>query len=267
MAEPNKGSQSADITLEIPSLGLTVTSFTSYSFAQNFLSPSDAWSFTIGDDSIRGLLLDKVKPGLRVQLKIDGHVQSTGFVDSLTVTSDRSGGSEVCISGRDWLSPAVDACIDPYTTKFNAGQTLFDVISAALNPFGVSVLATDNDANKNVMTGQIRGEKTSKTGKPLKSFTIHQLRPYDREGAFQFAMRIADRVGLWIWPSADGTFAIVGRPSFGQTPRYSIFHKASAPASGNNNVIHASVSFDATNQHRASLPSPTRAAASSTGPS
>ena len=231
------------VVLEVldSSTGTTVRldTWKSYRFNSNFLSKTDGWSCTLGDESISDKLIASVKVGMKIQLRIDNLVQGSGYIDDVEISSSRSGGTEVSISGRDVLAPTVDACMDP-TIKLTAGQTVVDLLQAVFNPFGLLIYVADNDDNRGLMTGQTRGTPTSKKGKPLKSYVLHQLKPYPNEGAFDFASRVCQRHGLWIWPSSTGTALIVGRPSYDVGPDFYITHKR-GDIGATNNVIHSTV--------------------------
>ena len=238
--------ENGTIVLELPDAGIVLDTFNSYSFNSHFLTPTDGWHFNVGDETISDKLLQALTPGQSVQLKVDDLIQASGFVDRVDIRSDRSGGTEVSIAGRDVLAPAVDANIDP-RMRFSEGQTLEQILFAIFQQFGFNAMVVDDEANLNVMRGQTRGIKTSKKGKPLKSFITHQLKPYPHEGAFAFASRLTQRHGLWIWPSADGKALIVGKPIFDQEASYALRHKRGA-AGVDNNVVSSSVCRDGTDQ-------------------
>jgi prophage tail gpP-like protein len=205
-----------------------VTRFREYSFNSHFLTPTDHFSFVLGDESARRSILDGIFVGQEVTLSINGYVQAGGFIDRVRPKTARGGGTEFHIEGRDWLSPAVDANMNPWRTKFTATNTLLDVIVQSFAPYGFGgvgqILASD-EANANIITGQHRGPRTSKKGKVIKSFLSHQLKPYPREGVYAFCSRMSQRFGLSIWASADGENLIVDEPDFTQKAIYDIRHK------------------------------------------
>jgi prophage tail gpP-like protein len=214
-----------------------IQNFREYSFQSHFLTPADHFSFTIGDEAISKSILDGIYIGQQVTLSLNGYVQAGGFIDQVKPKSSRRSGTEVVVEGRGWLAPAVDANVDPTTVRFNATNTLLDVIIACFAPYGFGgigqILASD-EANGNAITGQIRGTRTSKKGKSIKSIVAHQLKPYPHEGVFQFASRLTQRFGLWIWASADGANLIVDVPDFTQKAIYTIVHKVGADGASNN---------------------------------
>jgi prophage tail gpP-like protein len=234
----------SSLSIRMPSvfvsgMPLTFRNFLSYELHDHFLKDSDGWSFTLARDDMSSIDVTALTPRAAVEVAIDDVVISRGYIDEITVRSDAHGGSIVTVEGRDWLSPAVDSHVDP-NTRFTSSMTLDQMLTAVFAPFGMTVLAIDNIANRNAKTGRVYGEKVSKSGKPLKSYVLHELKPYQQEGAFQFAARVSQRFGLWLWPAADGKTLICGKPEFDQDARYQLLHKA--PTGAQNNVIESHVS-------------------------
>ena len=204
-----------------------ITNFREYTFNSHFLTPTDHFSFTIGDEGTTPSILNGITVGQKVTLSVSGYVQAGGYIDRIRVKTSRKSGTEVQVEGRDWLAPTVDANMDPQNVKFKPGQTLQDIMIACFRPYGYGIgqILTSDEANANIITGQVVGVPTTKKGKPLASFQLHQLKPYPHEGVFAFASRLSQRFGLWIWASADGGQVIVDVPDFDQKSIYSIFHK------------------------------------------
>jgi prophage tail gpP-like protein len=163
------GSDPEVITLEIGpgggnGVGVTLDTWKSYSFNSNFLTATDGWSFTLGDDTITDEVRIAIAPRQKVILRINGNVQCTGYVDKVSTRSSRSGGTEITIEGRDTLSPAVDSVIDP-RLKFTPEMKLLELLRAVFGPFGFKLenqFLIDNEDNRNVMSG--RKHKTTKAG-------------------------------------------------------------------------------------------------------
>lgn len=238
------------IFLELPDDGIRLTNWKQYRFNEHFLTPSDGWSFTLGDESISDKLLASLTPGKRVNLMIAGHIQSTGYIDQIEVDADRNGGVNIDIQGRDRLGAAVKAGIDPQL-RFTADMTILDLAKAVYTPFGWSTddaFVIDNDDNRNVITGSVRGKKTTKLGKILKKFKLHQIKPYPNEGAHSFFSRVAQRQGLYTWPTSDGSQLVVGKPDFDQESRFTVLHKRGAGPGARNNVLRSHVTVDGTDQ-------------------
>jgi prophage tail gpP-like protein len=230
---------------------IEIKNFTEYSFNSNFLSPTDGFSFTIGAERLTDEMKQWLIPGSPVELRIGDAIQATGFIDSVEISASRGSGTTWRIEGRDILSPAVDAGADP-TISFKEGQTLADALKTLFKPFGwsqESQFAIANDANLTLKSPKFRA-KTKKSqakgfGKrAIRDYKIHQLRAYPREGVFEFASRIAQRHGLWLWASADGKQLIASTPNFDREPYYTLIRKAD----GTTNVLDGSVKRDISEQ-------------------
>lgn len=241
------------VSVELPDIGRRLDRWKSYSYNSDYLTPTDGWHFTLGDDETGDELLRELTVGQRLTLVVNGVRQGDGYIDSVDISTSRGSGTEVSISGRDMLGPVVDACIDP-NIKFAAGQTLADVLRVVFGQYGFTKFAIDNIANLGVLTGQTRGVPVSKThvtkrgkvtgGAPLKSYVVHQLKPQPKEGAFAFAARISQRHGLWISLAADCETIIVSKPNFDQLTSYSVIHRRT----GDSMVLHGSVTRSAADQ-------------------
>ncbi len=230
-----------------PGGGITFKTFIEYDYAEDFLTPSDAGSFTLAQDQLSDAEIAALVPRAAVVVSISGQVQSRGIVSKIRTKAGRTGGTLTIVEFKDWMSPAVDSHVDP-ETRFTSSMTLLDLLTAVFTPFGMQVLATDNVANRNAQTGGTYGPKSSKkTGAPLKSFILHQEKPFDKEGAFAFAARVSQRFGLWLWPAVDGKTIIVGKPDFDQDPRYQLVHKRTS-GSTKNNILESDVMNDGENQ-------------------
>ena len=239
------------ISLVLTASNLEIKNWISYRFNADFLTPADAFSFTVADEKIDDATKAALVPGAPVQLTYSGKIQATGYIDRISRGATRGGGTEWQIDGRDVLGQAVDSCADP-TISFAPTSTFLQVLTTVLAPYGfgdpVANFAADNQANRNVLTGGTRGTPTTKKGKPLKSFINHQLKPHDREGAFQFCARVLQREALWPWPSADGKTIIVSTPNFSLAengPLQRLVRQQGNPA---NNILSGHVSYDMTDQ-------------------
>jgi prophage tail gpP-like protein len=242
--------ENGTVLLQIPSAGINITTFKTYEFNSNFLAPTDGWHFTIGDDELTDSIIKTLLPGTLISFSINGLVQGTGYVDGVDVASSGKGGTEITVHGRDRLAQVVDACADP-RIRLTSGMSINDALRTFLSSFGWSNPDTqylvNNEPNRNVMTGQTRGTPTSKKGKPLKSYTIHQTKPYPAEGTFAFLSRLSQRFGLWIWLTADGQFVVISKPDFTSPSIYTLRHKR-GPESVYNNIESSHASVDYSNQ-------------------
>ncbi len=229
--------------------GVNITRWESYEIASDFLTPSDAFHFTVGDEDLPADQRDALKVGAGVRLFLNGNPVLAGFIDSVHVSADKHGGQKWTVTGRDLLSIAVDSTADPLL-QFKEGCTIADVLKKLFEPLWKADddFDIDNDANRSAMTS-VRGKKLSKGGKKkgpreLKSIKLHMLKPHNHEGKFTFAARVAQRQGLWIWASADGEQLIVGKPDFDQEPVCQLRRTFS----GTTNVLSMDVTFSGQNQ-------------------
>lgn len=232
--------------LDGDSSGVSIREWSEYSFNSHFLTPADAFSFSVGQEDLTIEAYNAMVPGAKVGLFINSHQQCTGYIDSIERSASRDGGVEWRIEGRDIMGPIVDGSVDP-KLQFKPGMKLSELILKALEPYGwAPTFEDDNDANLNVMTGQKRGTRTSKKGKTAKNAGVGQLRPHPQEGTFAFISRISQRLGLWIWPSAKGDKIIVSTPNFtNNSGSYSIRRRFDGVG---NNVLSGSVTVDLSDQ-------------------
>ena len=238
--------ENGTVVLRVPSIGLEINTFVEYEYNSDYLTPTDGWHFVIGDDVLQDSIIKTLLPGTRVQMSINGHIQGDGLIDGVRVASSRSGGTEITIHGRDRLAQVVDSCMNP-RLQLLPSMTALDAAKSVLSSFGFDNYIIDNETNVNLMTGARRGTPTSKKGKPLKNFELHQLKPYPGEGCFAFLGRILQRLGLWFWLSADGNSVIVATPDFDQGSIYSLKHKR-GPTDIYNNVITSTSDVDYSSQ-------------------
>lgn len=219
--------------------------FISYDYQQEYTAPSDSFSFTLDRDELNDNDILALRYRSKIRITVNGNTQMIGYIGPVEYNTDN--GTVVTISGKDWLGPAVEGHIDP-KTQFKPQMTLEQLIYTALSPFGVSSLIVDDIANSNSISGRIYGNPTSKKGKPIESYQIHELHPFQNESAYAFASRISQRFGLWIRPSVEFGTAIVAAPNFTQDVRYALVHKANGPVTSTNNVHSSHVKWDGTNQ-------------------
>lgn len=242
-----------EIVLEFPKAGIVLDTFIEYDFESDLLTPSDGFSFTVASDRLTDEVRTALRPGTEVQLKLRGIVLATGYVDSLEVGATTGNGAEWRLRGRDKLGLAVDCHADP-TETLKPKMSLVAALKKLLGPFGWNSddsFAADGLADREVRQN-VQGKRVvvSKAKKPrkrkaLSKFELHQLKPYFGEGLFDFAKRIAEHQGLWIWPSADGKQLIVSRPDFDQAAVQKIFRSADGNIT---NVLDGVVRIDSGDQ-------------------
>lgn len=230
----------------------TVREWTKYSFNAHYETPTDGWSFSVGDDDLRQELKDALVPGQLVQFTLNGIVQGTGYIDTVTRNVTRGGGTEWTIEGRDVFSPMVDAHVDP-RKQFKKDMTLEHIVREICDRFapvaGEWEYSFDGEANRKVKTGRPRGGRGSKAGDGTgkgggrAGKKLDQLRPSQHEGAFTFLTKLLHRQGLHCYPSVDGTTVIVDQPNYNQTPTHFLYRTGSA-----SNILDGAVKWSVTEQ-------------------
>lgn len=249
---------SDQVVLEFADKHITVPEWTAYTINSDFMTPTDAWSFTIGG-GLADVLRLELQPGNKIRLLVNGLQQMTGLIDKIAIRSDRDSGTVLRIEGRDILGPAVDGHVDP-RLQFSQQMTFADVIRKVLEPYGISRIETDDIANRNAITGGKKGKRLNKprpaghsrrrrnrrgNGSLInKKWVGHLLKPYPSEGSYEFAERVAARAGLHIFVSADGEYAIADEPDFDQAPSYDLIHRRAKNVEDATNVLEADAHFD-----------------------
>jgi prophage tail gpP-like protein len=233
--------QTLNITVTPPAGGQSVqyTSFISYDYISDFLSPSDSGSFTLNTGELTRQDTQTLVLGAKVAVTLNGVTQSIGYIDDLHYSGSRKSGSLLEIRFRDWLARAVDAELDPNGVRYKDGMTLDQLITQTFAPFGIQAFVNDNYANRDAIRGRTYGVKSSqRKRKPINDpiYKLQALKPYDAEGVFTFASRVSQLMGLWIWPAVDGKTLIVSTPEFDQDPSYQIHLRLDA-SDVHNNVI------------------------------
>jgi len=240
-----------DPTRKTPPLRLE--NFSEYSFSSNFLQPTDGWNFAFGTEFLDSDTARLIVPGNKVELLIQGALQSTGYIDSVSISTSRGGGKEYRIEGRDKMAIAVDACANPLFSAKD-GETLADFLPRLFKDYGwpneddFSIDAeADRDIRSNTHGARSKTKKSEGKGfgkRALKQYKIHQKRANAKESVWEFASRITQRLGLWIWASADGETLFVSTPDFEQAPKYKLL----VNREGTTNVLSSSVKHSSMNQ-------------------
>ncbi len=246
-----------ECVLRIPSTGEDVSNWMDYRWDSDFLTPTDAWLFHLGIEDRTTIpdLVRSTRPGTPIELalvdsegdKLD-QVLASGVVDSVLIESSR-GGTEITIAGRDIMSRAIDSMLDPSKFSFQPDQSLFDIITQVLKPFGLTVVDTTDCGDVSFKGAQTRGVRTTKRGKTAKkSLLTEQLKVQKHEGAYAFCARIAKRCGLHLWPGTDGETVYLGKPDFVQDSLFTIFVSTEQEMNPEYVPLKSSAKFDATDQ-------------------
>jgi prophage tail gpP-like protein len=253
----------SECVLRLDTYGIEIPRWTSYTFSQDFLTPAAGFSFSIGDPDIPQGISGKIREGLKVGLMVDGHTICTGFIDEVHYEASHGSGTVLTLSGRDALGDAIDSTIDP-TRVYAPTDTLAKIVQDVMEQFGfLNEPITDNEANRNLISGNKYGFKVNKAGgggskkkrrrsktagQAVKSFTNYQSQPHNHEGAYEFCERLAKRSGLHIWCTGDGVDLVVGRPDFAQDARYRLTRRRGIVAGAHNNVLSGGATRSRKNQ-------------------
>ncbi len=230
-----------EFTVEFEETGEQWTNVTEYSIASSFITPTDAWSFTVYDDDPIKLrrLFYPLRP---VKLYIGDRLQVVGRIDR-TIGSG-GGSSALRVFGRDYLANIVMGGVDP-RVRVTTGMTLADAILAALKVFGITEIETNVDEVRSKAMGTKRYEsKFVPSGLALFKDSLNpdtramaellpqreikvavnepigDAKPSEGQGAFDWCDRLAARQGLTVQPGSKRTSIAVVRPDFSRSPAY-----------------------------------------------
>lgn len=244
------------IVLRLPLYeGIELRNWTSYAFNEDFVTPTDAFHFELGDEHFSDAAKKLVTPGALVHLDINGSTECAGYIDSVEKDATRSGGTTWKIEGRDMLSPYVDCHLDP-RLQFKADTTLRAFLEKVFETSTFSkIVHLGVDSDEKLFTG-VAGKhraakaraapkrKSTKPRKGLEDYRLKAMKPKQHEGVFAFASRIAQRHGLWLWASPDGEALMVGEPNYQQAPLWYFYRNER----GSNMLDGSTVKFDIKDQ-------------------
>lgn len=234
----------SELELYLTDVGRSIDKWSEYKFNSHFLTPTDGFGLQVEGDALDPIMEDGLVPGASVQLRVAGHIQATGYLDSVQRSASRGSGVVWGLEGRDGLGQAVDGGIDP-RTQFKETQTLEDLLLMVYEPFGFKAFELNVDADQAIKTGRPARKPRPPAKHPRKA-KLPQLRPNNGEGAHEFASRVAKRFGYSIWPSADGTRLMIGKPDFEQDPTFTLIRRRYS--SRENNILDATAKFDLSDQ-------------------
>jgi len=162
---------SEECTIHIEDLNVNVDRWNNYTFFSDFLTPADNFVFEVGDPDFPDDVSRRLAPGMKVRILLDDRTVCTGHIDEVAAGADRGSGTLFRISGRDVLGDVIDSSIDPYM-NFTPEQSLIDVATKVLTPFGLTVISSDNDAERSIRSANKFGEKKNyKKGKQKETIT------------------------------------------------------------------------------------------------
>lgn len=249
------------VFVSFPEHNITLNEFVSYSFTKNWLHASSSFQLEVATQA-KQEIIDKVQNGSLLLFEVNGVTVFTGYVDVIEIKYSRNG-SFLFISGRDALSPTIDASINP-RYKFNDSKTLQDLMLSVFKPYGFEVVINNDAIAKQKLTKiqpaityqkaagfefSVVQQKTLRVYKettlPAMNVPINaKMKPHPNESVYEFAERIAKRFGTHITCDAEGKQIILGTPDYNQKPSYYLRHQKFESSSLNNNILESNVVFD-----------------------
>ncbi len=105
--------------------------------------------------------VSQIKPGSKIQLKMNGQTVITGYLDSLS-QSISGESKEISVSGRDKTADLVDCSVIHQSYHFK-NQTLQQIAEVICKPFGIKVVwqATEPGANEKINVWQVEPGETA----------------------------------------------------------------------------------------------------------
>ncbi|HEA3290673.1 TPA: phage baseplate assembly protein [Pasteurella multocida] len=105
--------------------------------------------------------ISQIKPGSKIQLKMNGQTVITGHLDALSqVVTENS--KEITVSGRDKTADLVDCAVIHQSYHFK-NQTLQQIAQTICQPFGINVIwqVTEKGANEKINVWQVEPGETA----------------------------------------------------------------------------------------------------------
>lgn len=220
------------VQLELQGRAL-LNEITSWSIDSDYLTTTDGFEFSAYSDDlskVRGLELEPV------ELKVNGHSQLIGRIDSSTIGHK---GGEITYAGRDYLADMVECAIDP-TVTIKEEMNLEAVIKAVSGTVGISTVIGNDFAMRDIRTGKSAG---GSGGRDFIALQAGDVKPDYGMSQFGFLSRIASRHGATIQPGKARSEVVLSEPDYSQAPLYSLQRLKGESGSGNN-ILRATAKRD-----------------------
>jgi prophage tail gpP-like protein len=232
-------------TLTLADANVALDVWDEYAVELDMLRAGSPWTFTLyhSDDaqSAWDKLLQVVKCGDAVVLRVDDAPQLNGRVESVTLQRSRDAES-MTLSGRDLAGVAMSWDADP--RKVNAkGQTLGAVLQQLLEPLGIPLhLGADPAVAREVQAG-LRPSARGSTARSRRQ-TVDRFHVQPGEKPWPLAERLCRRYGLLLWVAPDPAgrlAAIVDAPAYDGPEVYALRHVRGpdGTATPDSNVLQA----------------------------
>lgn len=216
------------IELRLLDSNQSIRFFESARVESEYTNPIDIFSLTISDDQYR-LHQEALKPGVKVQVLVNGRVQLTGYLDTVNEADHGS----FALEGRNVLASTIMSQVDPHL-KFVRGMTLKDVIASVLPSSLSQIDISDADNQKLIANITRSGEGVDPAAKK-----IEQLQPKPGESKWEYLQRCLRRSGAMLRARADGKGVIVDKPNYA-TIGMELRRRQSGPMSDGNNILQGS---------------------------
>lgn len=154
--------------------GERITEWTSYSIDSDLATPADGFEFSVDipreDERRRRRLAEVLAPGVEVQVFVGQDVsgraqgryaQMVGVIDDRSISVSREGGTTFTISGRDLAGFLTDASVD-LDLDVSAGMRLVDLVTAAVAPYGITVVTDSYGAQRTLSASTSRASEAAR---------------------------------------------------------------------------------------------------------
>jgi len=172
---------------------------------------------------------ETLQKGDMVLIKVNGHIQQLGLIQTKTTTFSRDGGGVIRLQGNWPISILYDSCVDPnFTIDTITDTRAVGLVQRIANEYGLFVTAEDRwDSTVNVMTGKALGGDVQDLVK-VEELKVGQANPHQNEKAYTYLARLITRLGAVLRQQYDG-YLILSRPHYKQPVAYNV----ALPPSGN----------------------------------
>lgn len=211
-----------------------------YTVSLSMLRAAQPWTFSVWRSSTRQttweVLNRRVRLFDRVTLRIDGHPQLTGRLETFERHAEGHSECLAVLSGRDLAGAAQSWDADP--TINLRGVTLEDALNALFTPLALTLTITPAAAAAEVQGARRPGGRGAGTTRRRRPIDIAHPRPGEK--VWQLAESIVRRAGYMMWcaPREDDSIGIVvDAPNYDQQPLYVLERRLDAQGVGSGNIL------------------------------
>lgn len=205
--------------------GRAFDAWTTVQIDSDLLTPADAFQFELrrseSSASAWAALVRGVRAGARCRVEVEGVVQMLGVIDEVLVDAAAEG-TAVHVSGRDYAGALVDWDAPPHLSWTNV--TLASMVRELVAPFGITEVRATNSANRNVLTGAVRGMTPEPLPADFTRISVKQARAEAETTVWELIDLQARRFGLIPWMAVDGSL-VLSRPDYLQPPRFRLVRR------------------------------------------